>query len=97
MVLASIVWYSIVLSGMIIYGMEMFGPFGSFKVMDSLEWCFMESLMWSFMVCMILCGIIWFSIVYYANIFPCKVSNGLVWLYMILYGLTQLSTIFVLV
>ena len=46
---------------------------------------------------MILCGLIWFSIVYYANVFPCKVSNSLVWLCMVLYGLTQLCTIFVLV
>ena len=49
------------------------------------------------MVCMILCGLVWFSIVYFANIFPCKVSNGLVWLCMVLYGLTQLCAIFVLV
>ena len=57
----------------------MFGPFGSYKVIYSLEWCFMvmESLMWSFMLCMILCGFIWFSIVYYANVFPCEVLNGL--------------------
>ena len=47
----------------------------------------MESLIWSFMVCMIL----------YANVFPCKGLNGLVWLCMVLYGLTQLCTIFVLV
>ena len=67
--------------------------------MYSLEWCFMamESLMWSFMLCMILCGFIWFSIVYYANVFPCKVSNCLVWLCLVLYGLTQLCTFFVLV
>ena len=38
-----------------------------------------------------------FSIVYYANVFPCKVSNGLVWLCMVLYCLTQLCAIFVLV
>ena len=52
----------------------------------------MESLIWSFMVCMILCGLVWLSVVYYANVFPCKVSNGLVWLCMVL----QLCTIFVL-
>ena len=57
----------------------------------------MESLILSFMVCMILCGLVWLSVVYYANVFPCKVSNGLVWLCMVLYGLTQLCTIFVLV
>ena len=57
----------------------------------------MESLMWSFMVCLILCGLVWLSEVYYANVFPCKVSNGFVWLFMVLYGLTQLCTIFVLV
>ena len=56
-----------------------------------------ESLIWSFMVCMILCGLVRFSIVYFANVFPFKVSNRLVWLYMILFGLTQLCTIFVLV
>ena len=28
-------------------------------------------------ICMILCGLIWFSIVYYPNAIPCKVSNGL--------------------
>ena len=53
--------------------------------------------MWYFIVCMILCGLIWFSIVYYDNVFPGKVSNGLVWVCMVLYGLTQLCTIFVLV
>ena len=37
------------------------------------------------------------SIVYYANVFPCKVSNSLVWLFMVLKGLMQLCTIFVLV
>ena len=57
----------------------------------------MENLIWAFMVCMILCALVWFSIVYYANIFPCKVLNGLFWLYMVLYGLTQLCIIFVLV
>ena len=57
----------------------------------------MESLIWSFMVCKILCGLVWLSIVYYVNVFPCKISNGLVWLYMVLYGRTQLCTIFVLV
>ena len=57
----------------------------------------MESPIWSFMVCMILCGLVRFSIVYNANVFSCKVSNGLVWLYMVLYGRTQLCTIFVLV
>ena len=57
----------------------------------------MESLIWSFIVCMILCGLVWLSKVYYANVFPCKVSNGLVCLCMVLYGLTQLCTIFVLV
>ena len=46
---------------------------------------------------LILCTLVWFSIVYYANVFPCKVSNGLVWLCLVLYGLTQLCTIFVLV
>ena len=46
---------------------------------------------------MILCGLVWLSIVYSSNVFPCKVSNGLVWLCMVLYGLTQLCTIFVLV
>ena len=56
-----------------------------------------ESLIWSFMVCTILCGLVRFSIVYYDNVFPCKVSNGLVWLYIILFGLMQLCTIFVLV
>ena len=73
----------------------MFGPL----VLYSLEWhCMvMENIIWSFMVCMIVCGLIWLSIVYYANVFPCKVSNGLVWLCMVLYGLTQLCTIFVLV
>ena len=77
---------------MVMYGMELL-------VLSSQEWnsVVMESLIWSFIVCMILSGLVRFSIVYYANIFPCKVSNGLVWLYMILYGLTQLSTIFVLV
>ena len=40
-----------------------------------------------FMVCMILCGLVWFTIFYHANLCPCKVSNGL----------TQLSPIFVLV
>ena len=67
--------------------------------MYSLEWyCMvMESLIWNFMVRMILCGLVWFSIVYYAYVFPCKVSNGLVWLCMVLYDLTQLCTIFVLV
>ena len=35
--------------------------------------------------------LVWLSIVYYANIFPCKVSNGLVWLCLVLYGLTQLA------
>ena len=49
------------------------------------------------MVCMLLCGLFWLSIVQYANVFPCKVSNGLVWLCMVLYDLTQLCTIFVLV
>ena len=49
------------------------------------------------MVCMILCGLVWLSIVYYANVFPCKVSNGLVWLCTDLNSLTQLCTIFVLV
>ena len=44
---------------------------------------------------MILWGLVWFSIVYYANVFPCKVSNGLVWWYMVLYGLAHLCTIFV--
>ena len=56
----------------------------------------MGSPIWSFMVCMILNGLVWFSVVY-ANIFPCKVSNDLVWLCMVLYGLTQLCAIFVLV
>ena len=46
---------------------------------------------------MILWGLVWFSIVCYANVYPCKVSNGLVWLFIVLYGLTQLCTIFVLV
>ena len=34
------------------------------------------------MECIILCGLVWFSIVL-ANVFlsPCKVSNGLVWPY----------------
>ena len=41
----------------------------------------MESLIWPFMVCMILCGLVWLSIVCYANVFPCKVLNGLVWPY----------------
>ena len=82
-----------------LYEMYLFCPLGSFKVLYSLEWyCMvMESLIWSFMVCMILCGLVWLSIVYYANVFPCKVSNGLVWLCTVLYGLTQLCTIFVLV
>ena len=48
------------------------------------------------MVCMILGGLVWFSIVY-ANVFPCVVSNGLVWLCIVLYGLMQLCTIFVFV
>ena len=47
------------------------------------------------MVCLILCDFVWFIIVYYANICPCKVSNGLVWLCMFL--CVQLFTIFVLV
>ena len=47
-------------------------------------------------VCMILCGLVWFSIAY-AHVFPCKVSNCLVWLSMVLYSLTQLCTIFVLI
>ena len=38
------------------------------------------------MVCMLLCGLVWFSIVHYANVCPCNVSNGLVWL-MVMYGL----------
>ena len=83
---------------MVLYGMEMFGPFGSFKVLYILEWycMFMGSLIRSFIVCMMLCGLVWFSKVY-ANVFSCKVSNGLVWLCMVLYHLTQLCTIFVLV
>ena len=47
----------------------------------------MDGLVWSCLVC----------IVFYANIFPCKVSNALFWLFLVLYGLTQLCTIFVLV
>ena len=43
----------------------------------------MESRMWSVIVCMILCGLIWFSIVY-AYVFLCKVSNDLVWLRFVL-------------
>ena len=39
----------------------------------------------------------WSSKVYYSNLFPCKVSNGLIRFYMVFYGLTQLCTIFVLV
>ena len=39
----------------------------------------------------------WLCVFYYANVFPCKVSNGLVWLCLVLYDLTQLCTIFVLV
>ena len=61
MVLASLVW-----SGLVSYGMELFGPFqGSFKILSSLEWyCkVMESLKWSFMVWMVLCGLVWFGIV----------------------------------
>ena len=79
-------------------GMEFFGPKGSFKVLYSVLWhsLVMESLIRSFMTCMILFGLVWFSIVY-TNIFPCKVSNGLVWLCMVLYGLMQLCTIFWLV
>ena len=49
----------------------------------------MESPIWSFMVC----GLVWYSIVYYANVFPCKVLNGLVWLCIVLYGVTQLCTL----
>ena len=56
-----------------------------------------ERCVWSFIACMILCGLVRFSIVYNANVFPCKVSSGLVWLCTVLYGLTQLCTIFVLV
>ena len=57
----------------------------------------MKSLIWYFMVCMILGSLVWVSIVYYTNVFPCKVSNGLVSLCVVLYGLTQRCTIFVLV
>ena len=32
-----------------------------------------------------MCGLVWFSTVYYANVFHCKISNGLVWLCMVLY------------
>ena len=87
-----LVWYGFVRNGIV-------GPEGSFKVLNSLEWncMLMECLIWSFMVCMILCGLVRFSVVYYSNVFPCKVSNGLIRLYMVLYGLTQLCTIFVLV
>ena len=44
-----------------------------------------------------MCDLVWFGIVYYSNEFPCKVSNDLVWICVVLYGLTQLCTIFVLV
>ena len=96
-VLKVLVWFRLVWYGFVRNGIV--GPEGSFNVLNSLKWnCMvMESLIWSFMVCMIVCGLIWLSIVYYANVFPCKVSNGLVWLCMVLYGLTQLCTIFVLV
>ena len=70
---------------------------GLLKSLIVLNGLVMESLIWSFMVCTILCGLVWVSIVYYANVFTCKVSNGFVWLCMVLYGLTQLCTIFVLV
>ena len=53
-------------------------------VLNGIVYCMvMKSLIWSFMVCMILCGLVWFSIAY-ANVFPCKVSNCLVF---IMYGL----------
>ena len=39
-----------------------------------------------------LCGLVWFSIVY-ANAFPCKVTNGLNRICMVLYGLAHLCTI----
>ena len=83
---------------MVLYRMELFGPYGFFKVLYILLWyCLvMESQIWSFMACMIFCGLVWFSMVY-ANVFPCKVSNGPFWLCMVLYGLPQLCTIFVLV
>jgi len=36
---------------------------------------------------MILCGLVWFIIAHYTNVCLCKVSNGLVWLCMVFYGL----------
>ena len=57
----------------------------------------MESLIWSFIVCMILSGLVRSSIVYYANVLPCMVSNDLVRLNRVLYCLKHLCTIFVLV
>ena len=88
--------YSFVWSDMVSYIVELFAHLGSFKVLYILEWycMFMGSLIRSFIVCMMLCGLVWFSKVY-ANVFSCKVSNGLVWLWVVLYGLTQLCTIFV--
>ena len=70
--------YGFVWSGIISYRDELFGPQESSKVLYSLKWyCMvMGSLIWSFMACMILYGLVWFSIVY-ATIFPYKVSNGL--------------------
>ena len=58
----------------------------------------MESLIWSFMVYIILCGLVWFSIVYYANVFPCKVSYmvlcGYVWYCMVLRSYAQFLSLF---
>ena len=57
----------------------------------------MESLIWSFMACMILCGLVWFSIVYYANVFPFRsqmVLFGYMWSCMALRSYAQFLCLF---